>query len=140
MQNQSNTTNLKKNCVYLQAKKSVSFPMLLWRCYKDMQTYFGYFRHAWLYTTKMIVSTCRRLQCSSFTSLRYYFLKKHAILFADSIWAHNWRPTIVFIIFWDSLMFYQISLSPQVKQCTIITYKYGIYELPHEFPNEIRKY
>ena len=37
-------------------------------------------------------------------------------------------------------MFYQISLSPQVKQCTIITYKYGIYELPHEFPNEIRKY
>ena len=27
-------------------------------------------------------------------------------------------------------MFYQIFLSPQVKQCTIITYKHGIYELP----------
>ena len=29
-------------------------------------------------------------------------------------------------------MFYQISLSPQVKQRTIITYNYGIYELPND--------
>ena len=35
-------------------------------------------------------------------------------------------------------MFYQIFLSPQVKQCMISTYKYGIYELPHEFPNDLR--
>ena len=35
-------------------------------------------------------------------------------------------------------MFYQISLSPQVKQRTIITYNYGIYELPHELPNDLR--
>ena len=33
-------------------------------------------------------------------------------------------------------MFYQIFLSPQVKRCAIITYKYGIYELPHELPND----
>ena len=33
-------------------------------------------------------------------------------------------------------MFYQIFLSPQVKQCGIISYKHGIYELPHELPNE----
>ena len=35
-------------------------------------------------------------------------------------------------------MFYQIFLSPQVKRCTIITYKYGIYELPDELPNDLR--
>ena len=29
-------------------------------------------------------------------------------------------------------MFYQIFLSPQVKQCAIITYKHGIYELPND--------
>ena len=35
-------------------------------------------------------------------------------------------------------MFYQIFFSPQVKRCAIITYKYGIYELPHELPNDLR--
>ena len=29
-------------------------------------------------------------------------------------------------------MSYQIFLSPQVKRCAIITYKHGIYTLPHE--------
>ena len=66
--------------------------------------YCGCFGHALLYTTKMIVSTCRRLRClstcqkqnSSFTSsLRYYILKNPAILLADSIWNHNWRPRIL---------------------------------------------
>ena len=47
------------------------------------------------------------------------------------------RPAIIFIIFWDYLMFYQISPSPQVKRCTIITYKYGIYELSLELPNDL---
>ena len=35
-------------------------------------------------------------------------------------------------------MFYQIFLSPQLKRCTVITYKHGIYELPHELPNDLR--
>ena len=35
-------------------------------------------------------------------------------------------------------MFYQISLSPQVKRSAIIRNKYGIYELPHELPNNLR--
>ena len=35
-------------------------------------------------------------------------------------------------------MFYQTLLSPQVKRCAIITYKHGIYELPHELPNNLR--
>ena len=39
--------------------------------------------------------------------------------------------TIIFIILWDSFIFYQILLSPQVKQCTIITYRHYIYELLH---------
>ena len=45
---------------------------------------------------------------------------------------------IIFIIFWDFSMFYQIFLSPQVKQCAIITNKYGIYELPYELRKELR--
>ena len=36
------------------------------------------------------------------------------------------------------LMFCQIFLSPQVKRCSIITYKYGMYELPQELPNDLR--
>ena len=53
-----------------------------------MQTYFGYFRHTWLHTPKMIVSSCRKFRClfacqkwsSSLTSsLRYYILQNHAI-------------------------------------------------------------
>ena len=37
-------------------------------------------------------------------------------------------------------MFYQTFLSPQMKRCTIITdiCINGIYELPHEFPNDLR--
>ena len=29
-------------------------------------------------------------------------------------------------------------LSPQVKQSVIITYKHGIYELPHDLSNDLR--
>ena len=35
-------------------------------------------------------------------------------------------------------MFYQIFLSPQVKRCEIISYKYGIYELCQELPKDLR--
>ena len=47
-------------------------------------------------------------------------------------------PAISFIIFLDFLMFYQIILSQQVKRWAIITYKHGIYQLPHELPNNLR--
>ena len=46
--------------------------------------------------------------------------------------------TINFLIFWDFLMFYQFFLPPEVKRCTIITWKYGIHELTHELPNDLR--
>ena len=45
---------------------------------------------------------------------------------------------IIFVIIWNSLMFRQILLWPQVKRCAIMTYKHGIYELPHELPNDLR--
>ena len=37
-----------------------------------------------------------------------------------------------------TLMVEQIFLSPQVKQSVIISDKYGIYELPHELPDDLR--
>ena len=40
--------------------------------------------------------------------------------------------TILVIIFRDFLMFYQIFLSPQVKQIMIISKKHGICQLPHK--------
>ena len=46
--------------------------------------------------------------------------------------------TIIFIIFWDFLMFYQISPLPQAKLWAIFTYKHGIYELPHKLPDDVR--
>ena len=36
------------------------------------------------------------------------------------------------------MMFYQIFLSPQVRRWAIISYKDGIYELPHDLPNDLR--
>ena len=48
------------------------------------------------------------------------------------------RSTIIFIIFCDFLMFHQIFLSPKVKRCAIITYKHGMYELPHKLPKHLR--
>ena len=35
-------------------------------------------------------------------------------------------------------MFYQISLSPQMRPCAIIAYEHDIYELPHELPIDLR--
>ena len=45
---------------------------------------------------------------------------------------------IIFVIFWYFLMFYQIFLSPQVKQSAIISNKHGTYELPHKMSNDLR--
>ena len=41
-------------------------------------------------------------------------------------------------IFLDFLMLYQILFSQQVKRSVIISNKHGIYELPHELPNDLR--
>ena len=46
--------------------------------------------------------------------------------------------TILVIIFWDFLMFYQMFLSPQMKRIVIISNKHGINELSHELANDLR--
>ena len=53
----------------------------------------------------------------------------------------NWNlvTTIIVIMFWDFLMFYQIFFSPQVKRSVIITNNYGIWELHHKFLNDLRQ-
>ena len=42
------------------------------------------------------------------------------------------------IIFWDFLILNQIFFSAELKQSVIISDKHGIYELPHELPNNLR--
>ena len=44
----------------------------------------------------------------------------------------------MFMIFRDILIDKQILFWPQVKRTMIISNKYGIYELPLEFPNDLR--
>ena len=44
----------------------------------------------------------------------------------------------IMAIFWDILMFDQILLSPQVKGSMIISNKHGMYELPHNLPEDLR--
>ena len=44
---------------------------------------------------------------------------------------------ILIIIFSDFLMFYQIFVKPQLKQIMIISNKHGLYELPHQFQNDL---
>ena len=80
---------------------------------------------------------------TKFTQKRYLWSKaeKLSIIIEMHVFKLVLVPnsTIIFIIFWDSLIFYQIFLSPQVKRCAIITYKHGRYELPHELPNDLGK-
>ena len=59
------------------------------------------------------------------------------VYFPNQICFRNSVPKIIFIIFWNFFMFYQIFFSPEVKQRAIITYKHGIYEVPQEMPQEL---
>ena len=43
--------------------------------------------------------------------------------------------TLIFLIFGDFLMFYQLFFSSQVKRYAIITDKHGIYKLPNDLRN-----
>ena len=64
---QSDTMNMYKTCVYLQAKNQLHLS-----CFSgDMQNYFGYFGNAWLHTPKTIVSTfsCNPMSCSGCSAL-----------------------------------------------------------------------
>ena len=45
---------------------------------------------------------------------------------------------IIFIVTREFLMFDEVFLPPHVKRCMMITYKYGIYELPYELRKDLR--
>ena len=74
--------------------------------------------------------------------IKIFYLKSfgifHESFFLWSFFVILIISTIIFIIFWNFLMFYQIFLSTQVKGCTITTCTHDIYKLPHEFPNDLR--
>ena len=59
-----------------------------------------------------------------------------SVIFIMTSPTNSSKATVIFIIFWDFLMFCQIFLSPQEKRCVIISYKHGIHELPRELPND----
>ena len=66
-------------------------------------------------------------------------LKPCAMLFLRLKTAmHRNKSSIMYIIFWDSLILYQIFFSPQVKQSMILSNKHGIHQLPHKLPNDLR--
>ena len=66
--------------------------------------------------------------CSEKCNISLLFLFFLLFFLTGSGW-----PTIIWITFWYFLMFYPIFLSPQVKRCAIITYKYGIHKLRNDF-------
>ena len=61
--------------------------------------------------------------CLEFSTLVYLFVPKCCDGSSKDILA----PPIIFIIFWDFLMFYQIFLSLQVKQSAIISNKQFVF-------------
>ena len=93
-------------CVYLQ--KINFIPQVFLKYCKDIQTsYFGYFGDPWLRTSKMIVSTCRKLRylsaCQKWTLsfhsfLRYYILNNLAIWLAVNNLAHNSSSRILTVM------------------------------------------
>ena len=60
---------------------------------------------------------------------------KNVFIFVDKT-QNLYGATILVILFRDFVMFYQVFLSPQVKQCVIISNKHGVYELLHELPHD----
>ena len=60
---------------------------------------------------------------------------KSAVLQLFIKYSQNYATTMV-IIFWECFKFDQILFSPQVQRSPII--RTGIYELPHELPNDLR--
>ena len=92
---------------------------------------------SWLfyaYCTEVYVILNKICKLFGIFSLRFNFVFR-------SSFKQNARCKYLFIIslnncklqsvswYFETMMFYQIFLSPQVKRCTIITYKHGIYEL-----------
>ena len=101
------STCRKPLCLFA-GKNSSSPPILFWRYCKDMQTsYFEYFGHAWLHTSKMIKSTCTRLWCLS-------VCKKHTLHFKES-WQYR---ELEFCQTWDWWWNINNNISFHFRSCT----------------------
>ena len=72
---------------------------------------------------------------SIFDSISFWL--KFILFFNKSMDSIMKNQTIMVIKLWDFLMFYQIFLSPQVKQSA--SNKQGVYELLHELPNDLKR-
>ena len=74
-------------------------------------------------------------------ALLVLFFKTKAIEFAEKINVENFKAFDAGCNQFHNILnlfnVYQIFLCPQVKQWAIITYKHGIYELPHELPHDL---
>ena len=92
------------------------------------------FQTKWLYLFKPLKKPWLYL---NLFHIKYYF---HISWYYSICTIRKQRAwaTILVITFWDFLMFYHIFLSSQLKRNVIISNKHGIYELPHEFPNDLR--
>ena len=73
-----------------------------------MQTYLGYFGHAWLHSPKTIVSPCSKLYLHAknklHNSLLFYNITFWRILQFDwlaAIWPITWDPKLCQICWWD---------------------------------------
>ena len=112
----------------------------------------------WPFTVEIEIKTFRKI--TKTFNFVYSFIETRSIKLMFWIWAHQLGvlehvstgylsrteekylelrvSTIILIASWNSLIFYQLFLSPQVKRCAIISYKQGINELPHKLPNDLR--
>ena len=50
----------------------------------------------------------------------------------------NKATTMMYIIFWEFLVFYEFFYSPQVKRSVIISHKHGICNLLYKLKNKVR--
>ena len=79
------------------------------------------------------------IEVAEFNSVVQFFSYSLGIPFLGNFDSKlKFKTTIIFILLWEFLMFYQKFFWAQVKRCTIISDKHGKYELPHELSNCLR--
>ena len=89
--------------------------------------------YATVYCKKYLIKQSFYSDITNFLiELRLYITYQSGIKIISARWASP--PTIIFIIFWDILRFYQISLSQQVTWCAVITCKHVMHEIPLDIP------
>ena len=83
-----------------------------------------------------MVTMIKRLKQKPSLILKNYIKNRFQYIFDDIVKSFMMEHSdIQSIIVCNFLTFF---LSPQEKRWAIITYKHGIYELPHELPNDWR--